>query len=41
LVISCKDRRGTGDSAEKEQVSSDNKVAEEKKAEDSEDSGLA
>jgi hypothetical protein len=41
LAISCKDRRGTGDSAEEEEVSSDNKAAEEKNAEDSEDSGLA
>jgi hypothetical protein len=41
LVISCKNRRGTGDSVEEKEVSSDNEAAEEKKAEDSEDSGLA
>jgi hypothetical protein len=32
---------GTGDSTEEEEVPSDNKAEEEKKAEDSEDSGLA
>jgi hypothetical protein len=41
LAISRKDHRGTGDSAEEEEVSSDNEAVEEKKAEDSEDSGLA
>jgi hypothetical protein len=41
LVISHKDRRGTGDSTEEEEVFSDNKAAKEKKAKDSEDSGLA
>jgi hypothetical protein len=41
LVISRQDCRETGDSAEEEEVSSDNEAVEEKKAKDSEDSGLA
>jgi hypothetical protein len=41
LVISHKDHRGTGDSTEEEEVSSDNEAVEKKKAKDSEDSGLA
>jgi hypothetical protein len=39
LAISCKDHRRTGDSAKKEEVSSDDEVDAEKKAQDSEESG--